>query len=123
MEGQTILTSDDHKLGTVIGERDDCVIIETGHVFKTKHALPREFVHEVDGELRATVPKSAVDDSPKIDVDDWDCSAIKEHYGLEGGFVPDPDPDDSAELDALRLGVKPAPIERLDTLENESRRR
>jgi hypothetical protein len=103
MEGQTIVTSDDHKLGTVIGERDDCVIIETGHVFKTTHALPREFIHEIDGELRATVPKSAVDESPKVDLEHWDCEAIKVHYGLEGGFVRNPDPEDSAELDARRL--------------------
>jgi signal peptidase I len=105
MEGRTILTSDDHTLGTVIGERDDCVIIETGHVLKTKHALPSEFIHEVDGQLRATVPKSAVDDSPKVDLDDWDCSEIKRHYGLEGGYVRNPDPEESAELDAQRLGV------------------
>lgn len=82
MDGRTIMTSDDHKLGTVVGERDDCVIIETGHVFKTKHGLPREFVHEVDGELRATVPKSAVDASPPIDDENWDCAAIMAHYGL-----------------------------------------
>jgi hypothetical protein len=120
MEGRTILTSDDHKLGTVVGERDDCVIVETGHVFKTKHAIPREFIHEVDGELRATVPRDAVHDSPKIDPDEnWDCDAIKRHYGLEGGFVLDADPDDSAELDALRLGVRPAPVERLDVLDRD----
>ena len=34
MEGQDVVTSDDQKLGTVIAEQDDCVIIETGHVFK-----------------------------------------------------------------------------------------
>ena len=49
MDRQTVVTSDDHKLGTVVEERDNCVIIETGHVFKTKHAIPREFLHDVDG--------------------------------------------------------------------------
>lgn len=92
MLGQTILTSDDHKLGTVVGERDDCVIIETGHVFKARHAIPREFVHEIDGELRATVPKSAVDHSPKIDEENWDCAAIMAHYGTDDAPALDEEP-------------------------------
>ena len=94
MEGRTIVTSDDHKLGTVVAERDDCVIIETGHVFKTQHALPRDFIHDVDGELRATVPKSAVDSSPKFDPDNWDCEAVKAHYGLEAPSRDDGEPVD-----------------------------
>jgi hypothetical protein len=91
MEGQTVVTTDDHKLGKVVAERDDCVIIETGHVFKTKHAVPREFVHEVGGELRATVTKDVVDDSPKVDLEHWDCSAVRLHYGLDGPFEAAPE--------------------------------
>jgi hypothetical protein len=119
MERRTVVTSDDQKLGTVIDERDNCVVIETGHVFKTKHAIPREFVHEVDGVLRATVTKDIVDDSPKVDLENWDCSVVRLHYGLDGPFEVDPDPDglESAETDALRRGVKPAPVERLEVLE------
>ena len=123
MEGQTVVTSDDHKLGTVIAERDDCVIIETGHVFKTKHAIPREFLHEVDGTMRATVTKDVVHDSPKVDLDHWDCSVIRLHYGLDGPFEVDPDPNglESAETDARRLGQKPGPEARLDVQEGEAR--
>ena len=119
MEGQTVVTSDDHKLGTVIAERDECVIIETGHLFKTKHAIPREFLHDMGGEMRATVTKDVVDDSPKIDLDHWDCAAVRLHYGLDGPFEVDPDPNglDTAETDALRAGQKPAPAERLDVQE------
>ena len=29
---ETVVTNDDQKLGTVVAERDDCVIIETGAV-------------------------------------------------------------------------------------------
>jgi hypothetical protein len=118
VEGQTVVTSDDHKLGTVIAERDDCVIIETGHVFKTRHAIPQEFLHDHDGLLRATVAKDAVEDSPKIDLEDWSCRDVREHYGLDGPLFLDPDPDatESAETDALRAGVKPATAERLDVL-------
>jgi hypothetical protein len=96
MEGKHVVTSDDQKLGTVIAERDDCVIIETGHVFKSKHAIPRSFLHEHDGVLRATVTKDVVDDSPKIDLDHWSCEVVRLHYGLDGPFEVDPDPNDGA---------------------------
>jgi hypothetical protein len=119
MEHQTVVTSDDHKLGTVIDERDNCVVIETGHVFKTKHAIPRDFLHEVDGTLRATVTKDVIDDSPKVDLEHWDCSAVRLHYGLDGPFEVDPDPNglENAETDARRAGLKPAPAERIDVME------
>jgi hypothetical protein len=119
MEHQSVVTSDDQKLGSVVAERDGCVIIETGHVFKTKHAIPREFLHEVDGTLRATVTKDVVADSPKVDLESWDCSTVRLHYGLDGPFQVDPDPTglENAETDAVRAGIKPAPVERLEVLE------
>jgi hypothetical protein len=104
MEGQDVVTSDDHKLGTVVGERDGCLIVESGHVFKSRHAIPTDFVHEHDGVLRATVAKEIVDDSPKVDGDDFDENAVKLHYGLIEVHVVDPDPQDAnAETDDPRL--------------------
>jgi hypothetical protein len=119
VQAKTVVTSDDQKLGTVVDERDNCVVIETGHVFKTRHAVPREFLHEVRGELRATVTKDIVDSSPKVDLENWDCAAVRLHYGLDGPFEVDPDPDglENAETDALRAGLKPAPMERVEVLE------
>jgi hypothetical protein len=119
MAGETVVTSDDQKLGTIVAERDNCVIVETGHVFKTKHAIPREFLHEVDGTLRATVTKDIIDDSPKVDLENWDCSAVRLAYGLDGPFEVDPDPDgpENAETDAIRAGSKPAPAQRVDMLD------
>jgi len=119
LEGQTVVGSDDHKLGTVVAERDNCVIIESGHVFKSKHAIPREFLHDTGGELRATVTKEVVDGSPKIDLNKWDCSEVRLAYGLDGPFEVDPDPNglETAETDAARAGMKPAPAQRVDTLE------
>ncbi len=118
MEGLEVVTADDHKLGTVIVERDDCVVIETGHLFKAKHAVPRSFLREQDGVLRATVAKDVITDSPKIDLENWDCRSVNLHYGLEGPFEVDPDPDgvDGAETAGARAGVTPAPVERLATL-------
>jgi hypothetical protein len=119
MEDQTVVTNDDQKLGTVVAERDGCVIIETGHIFKAKHAIPRDFLHEVDGVLRATVTKAVIDDSPKVDLDNWDCSAVRVHYGLDAPFEVNADPDglENAETDALRAGMKPAAAERIDIME------
>ena len=81
MTGQEIIGSDDHRIGTVVGERDGCAIVEMGHVFKSKHAVPQEFLHNHDGVVRATIAKDLVADSPKVG-DDWDVEAIKGHYGL-----------------------------------------
>ena len=110
MEGQDVVTSDDHKLGTVVGERDGFVIVESGHVFKSRHAIPTDFIHEHDGVLRATVAKEIVDDSPKLDGDDFDENAVKLHYGLIEVHVVDPDPQDAnAETDDPRRGDEIAP--------------
>ena len=109
MEGRDVVSSDDRKIGTVVAERGDCVIVETGHVFRSRHAIPRTFLHELDGELRATVAKELIDDSPKVDLEHWD------------GAVVDPDPDGvvNAETVGLHHGIEPAPAERLSTLGGE----
>ena len=86
MEGRQVVTSDEEQLGTVLAERDDCVIVETGHIFKTKHAIPRDFLHEQEGVLHATVTKHVVSDSPKVDVEQFDGGAVRRHYGLDVDF-------------------------------------
>ena len=114
MEGQDVVTSDDHKLGTVVAEHDGCVVIETGHVFKTRHAIPTDFLHENDGVLRATVAKSIVDDSPKVDGDAFDVNAVKMHYGLIEVHVVDPDPNlQTAEADGAE--EHPAGLDHADS--------
>jgi hypothetical protein len=121
MEALEVVTNDDHKLGTALAERDDCVVVETGHVFKSKHAIPRSFLHEQDGVLRATVTKAVVEDSPKVDLDHWSADEIRLHYGLDGPFEIDPDPDEGgAELEGARHGIEPAPSERLGVLGSEN---
>jgi hypothetical protein len=87
MQGYDVVTSDDHKIGRVVAERDDCLIVEHGHVFKAKHAIPKTFAHVDDaaGVVRATITKDVFTDGPKV-TDDWDCNAVLEHYGLVGGL-------------------------------------
>jgi hypothetical protein len=89
MEARQVVTSDDERLGTVLAVRDGCVIVETGHVFKSKHAIPHDFLHEHDGVLHATVAKNVVSESPKVDVDDFDAGEVRRHYGLEVEFAPE----------------------------------
>jgi hypothetical protein len=92
MEGQDVVTSDDHKIGTVVGERKGYAIVEMGHVFKTKHAIPVEFLHEHEGVQRATVGREVVAESPKLDGDELDEQEIRLHYGLVEVTLDDPDP-------------------------------
>lgn len=117
MKGQDVVTNDDHTLGTVIAERDGCAVIETGHVFKTKRAIPRAFLHDHDGVLRATVTKDVVDASPKIDLQDWNGDEIRQHYGLDAPVQLDPDPRiDTAESSSRHESIEPPPADRLATL-------
>lgn len=124
MVGTEVVTSDDHKLGQVVAEGNDCVIVETGHVFKKKHAIPSTFVHEHDGVLRATVAKEIITDSPKIDDEtNWDCDAVLLHYGLNGPFEVDPPADglEHAETEGARAGIEPAPAQRMRAIDESDK--
>lgn len=122
MNGQEVVTTDDHKLGHVVGEHGDCAIVESGHVFKTRRPIPRTFLHEADGRLRATVGRDVFESAPRVDDDWWDEEAILTHYGLIGPTVVDPDPDglENAETVGVREGIQPDPARRLATLGGEN---
>ena len=122
MDGYDVVTVDDHKIGKVVGESGQFLIVEQGALLKSKHPLPREFAHVDDSEqqVRVTVPKEIVSDSPKID-DDFDEQAAAEYYGLgpssgpgtEGyGTSEAGDPSRSSEEQAARQGLEPAEEER-----------
>ena len=122
MDGYDVVTVDDHKIGKVVGETGAFLIVEQGALLKSKHPLPREFAHVDDSEqqVRVTVPKEIVADSPKID-DDFDEQVAAEYYGLapspgpgtEGYGVSEAgDPSRSSEEQAARQGMEPAVEER-----------
>ena len=107
MEGYDVVTVDEHKIGKVVGESADFLIVEQGAILKSKHALPREFAHVDDSQqlVRVTVPKEIVSDSPKVDDDRIDEREVAEHYGLstrpasEGqGEMPQPAEDERARI-------------------------
>jgi hypothetical protein len=115
MHGKDVLTIDDEKVGHVVGEDGDFLLVEHG-LLKTKHAIPLTFV-EQDGEhYRTTLSKHLIHDSPKVN-GDLDRVAVAEHYGLAEGYedpltrgdgelLPD-DPARTAEEDAVKAGVDP----------------
>jgi hypothetical protein len=125
MEGYEVITSDEHKLGHVVGTIGDNLVVEHGTLRKTKHAVPKTFAHADESEkvVRLTVSKEIVEESPKLNGDEPDEQAIAEHYGLASGYaapetegdgelLPD-DPAWSAEEEQLRTGVPTAEQERL----------
>ena len=124
MEGQDVVTSDERKLGHVVAERDGYVVVESGHVFRSRHAIPTDFLHAHDGVLRATVAKRIVTDSPKVEGDEVDLESLRLHYGLIEVHQVDPDPEEQiAETEGVRHGITPAPVERLDAMDDRERER
>ena len=131
MEGYDVITSDEHKLGHVVGTIGDNVVIEHGTLRKTKHAVPKTFVHPDDDAqvVRLTLSKEFVEESPKLKSDEPDERAIAEHYGLAEGYEePETlgdgellrdDPAWSAEEQELRTGVPTAEQERLRAREGD----
>jgi hypothetical protein len=126
VEGYDVITSDEHKLGHVVGTRGDYVVVEHGTLRKSKHLVPKTYAHANDGErvVRLTVPKDIVCQSPKLNGGEPDEQAVALYYGLAegepapetegyGDLLPD-DPAETAEDDARRAGIPTATEERLD---------
>ncbi|HET8605570.1 MAG TPA: hypothetical protein VFL66_00930 [Gaiellaceae bacterium] len=114
-----VITSDDRKVGHVVDAVDDYLIVEHGHLRKTRHALPKAFAHPVDAEqiVRVTVSKELIAESPRVGDGGIDTHAVARHYGLAQGYdepdthgqgemLPD-DPAEGAVVEGQRHGVEP----------------
>ena len=55
MRGYQVVTSDDRAVGHVSDVRDGYLIVESGWLRKSRHPVPREFVHAVDEAAKAFV--------------------------------------------------------------------
>jgi hypothetical protein len=120
MEGYEVRTSDDQKVGQVVGTIGDNLIVEHGTIRKVRHLLPRVFAHVDDDErvVRASVAKAVLEDAPTVEDGQVDEQAVAQHYGLAGGEVqPETlgygevtaeDPARTAEEDMRAAGVTPA---------------
>ena len=102
MHGYDVLTSEDEKVGQVVGESGDNLIVEQGAIFKSKRPLPRAFVHvdESAGVVRTTISKQLLEEAPKVEGDgDVDELEVARYYGL-GEETPPNDPERTPDDDA-----------------------
>jgi hypothetical protein len=124
MRGYEVVTTDDRVVGEVVDVRDGFLIVESGHVHKSRHPVPREFVHAVDEAAKAfvTVPKSLLMDAPKVDRrGNFDRAAAARHFGLAESCLQPPtegegeslghDPAWGSDRDSIAAG-RPAPEHR-----------
>jgi hypothetical protein len=104
MEGYDVISvADDKRLGTVVREEDGYVVFEHGTLRKQHHAIPWTTV-EVDAgrqEVRTTLSKELVENSPKVDDGGLDREALARHYG-----APDTAGDAVHERIETREGVE-----------------
>jgi hypothetical protein len=131
MNDYEVIGSDGEKVGHVVAQEGDLIILERGHLRKHRYALPRTFV-EVDeeaGVVRTTLSKQLIEDSPEVDDDGVDEQQIAAYYGLAGGYeqpdtlgygVTDPnDPAFGADSQTRRAGIIPPEEKRARMREGE----
>ncbi len=124
MEGFEVITSDEDRLGTVVGIVGENLVVEHGALFKSRHALPQTFVEVDEGArtVRTTLSKELIHNSPKLGDGDPDEAAIAAYYGLAGdsgepgaegdGVLNDDDPTVSASQEGIAAGIEPAEAQR-----------
>jgi|Tabmets5t2r1_1033131.scaffolds.fasta_scaffold08927_3 hypothetical protein len=103
MTGYDVISvADDERIGTVVREEGDYVVLEHGLLRKRHHAIPMTTV-EVDAErrqIRTRLSKALIEDSPPVEDDILDTDALARHYG-----TPDTSEDAVQERLATREGV------------------
>jgi hypothetical protein len=132
VEGYQVIAADDAKAGQVVAIDGDLLIVEHGHLRKSRHAIPQAFAHADDAEqvVRLSITKALFEDSPDVTDGELDRRAVAEHYGLAeayedpetkgyGELTPD-DPARSSEQQALHDGIEPAPQRRAAIRDGES---
>jgi hypothetical protein len=133
MRGYEVVTSDDRVVGQVVDVRDGFLIVESGHLRKSRHPVPREFVHVVDEAAKAfvTVPKRVLMEAPRVDKRaGFDRAAAARHFGLAESYLQPPtegeseslahDPAWGADRDSIAAG-RPAPEHRRAELRKHMR--
>lgn len=124
MRGYDVVTSDDRVVGRVVDVRNGFLIVESGRLHKSRHPVPREFVHAVDEAAKAfvTVPRRVLMDAPRVDKHGhFDQASAAAHFGLAEFYLQPPtegegeslahDPAWGADRDSIAAG-RPAPEHR-----------
>ena len=102
MEDYDVVSSDDSKIGHAVGTKDGFLIVESGLIRKTKHAVPLDMTRTDADEkvVRLTVTKQMVEEGPAVEDDDTDWRAVSDYYGR------------GAELEGQPEGIEPSDQER-----------
>ena len=106
MRGYDVVTSDDRVVGTVLDVRHGYLIVESGRLRKTRHPVPREFVHVVDETAKAfvTVPRRILMDAPRVAKDgEFDRAEAARHFGLAESDLQPP-AEDAGDVASARTG-------------------
>jgi hypothetical protein len=84
MEGYEVISvADDEKLGPVVREENGYVVVESGTLSKHRYAIPITTV-EVDDdarEVRTSLSKAVIEDSPEAGDEELDRELLARHYG------------------------------------------
>jgi hypothetical protein len=86
MEGYDVVANDDQKIGHVLGTEKGYLIVESGLLRKSKHAVPLDMARTDDDEkvVRLTVSKEMVDGGPTVEDGGW--QAVDDYYGRSAGL-------------------------------------
>ena len=90
MEGYDVVTSDDHKVGRVVGSQGNLLIVEHGMLRKSRHAVPKDIARPDESEqvVRLTISRDVFEDAPATkDGDEIDEREVAEYFGLAGGVA------------------------------------
>ena len=106
MQGFDVVTSDDHKVGHVVGEEGNYLIVEHGTLFKSKHAVPKTVAQADEGArvVRVSIAREILEHAPTLDPDRLDERAVAEYYGLADAYA-DPETEGYGDLDADETAV------------------
>jgi hypothetical protein len=98
MHDYDVVDHDGNKVGHAVERQDGFLIVETGLLKKTRHAVPVDTARTDEDEhvVRLTISKEMLEEGPVVEDDGTDWQAIRDYYGrtpeLEGqtaGIEPD----------------------------------
>ena len=83
MDGYRVMSSDDERLGRVVGVDDEFVIVELGRFRRVRRPVPLAFAHPDDAAkvVRITVPRHGLARAPRVKTA-VDAKAAAAYYGL-----------------------------------------
>jgi len=93
MRGYDVVTSDDRVVGRVADIRNGFLIVVSGRLRKSRHPVPREFVHAVDeaAKVFVTAPRRVLRDAPRVDKHgNFDRASAAGHFGLGEPYLQPP---------------------------------